>query len=555
MTLHNLPKAVQTVLANRGVHDIGELDTDIGGLLSGQTLLGIDKAVMRLDNAIDRGERILVVGDFDCDGATSTALCMDALTKMGANVHFLVPDRVQFGYGLTPQIIAHGIKLYNPHLILTVDNGISSFEGVDFAHAQGIEVVITDHHHTQSEAPNAYAVVNPNQIGCTFASKSLVGVGVAFYVMGALAKYRRMQQKSSTNVAHYLDLVALGTVADLGVLDKNNRILVYWGLQAIQNGVSRAGIYALCDICKIDASKISVHNLGFHLAPRINAAGRMDNMQVGIECLLANEINAPILANELARFNGKRREIQAQMRSEAQILIENTPDFADSTTRAIILHHDDWHQGVIGIIAGQLKEHYHLPAWVFAPAGDGSIKGSARSIAGIHMRDLIQEIADNNQGLICHFGGHAMAAGLSLKAQNLALFSEKIHERLSHYPQAIFVPQQRHDGALLPDEYSLEIAKLFKRISIWGHGFEEPIFCDEFLVLNYQILKDTHLKLLLKKQGVQYPIEAICFFAKLDEWDYRAHMISARFALDINHYMGQQKLQLTIKDWCIMQIK
>ncbi|OAV00106.1 MULTISPECIES: single-stranded-DNA-specific exonuclease RecJ [Moraxella] len=551
--------ALARVLQARGVHDFSQMDTDISQLLAAADLMGIDDAIALIDEAIDRRDQILIIGDFDCDGATSTALMVRVLRQMGALVDFLVPDRFKFGYGLTPQIVEHGAALYRPNLIITVDNGISSHDGVATAHQMGIKVVITDHHLTTKPSPPADAVVNPNQLGCDFDSKWLVGVGVAFYVMGRLAKHRRQLGKMSASVAQYLDLVALGTVADLGVLDKNNRILVTHGLNRIRQGQCVIGILAILEQAGRQAQMITSEDFGFAIAPRINAAGRMDNMRIGVECLLTDDWGeAHRLAIELNKLNYARRSVEMTMKDDAVAIIESLPLFEDAPPRGVVLYQDDWHQGVIGIVAGRLKEKLYRPSIVFAPAdpdalGDeNDIKGSARSIAGVHIRDVIESVAVAHPGLIKHFGGHAMAAGLTLKKANFERFAQAFQDELAGFDEALFYEEKFTDGALLPEEFSLNFADKLKSISVWGNGFVPPVFDGEFEVINQRILKDKHLKLTLKMAGVQYPIDAIWFNYRADDWDYRAFGVHILYTLDINEWQGSQSLQLIIKDLAVI---
>lgn len=589
--LDELPAALQPLAAHsftlarlyagRGIVQPDELDTQLAGLLPAEQLKGIIAAVNLLDSAIDTGQRILIVGDFDCDGATSTALMMRALTAMGAKVDFLVPDRFKYGYGLTPEIVELGIETYQPQVIVTVDNGISSHEGVARAQADGITVIITDHHLTTKETPPAEAVVNPNQLDCTFASKALVGVGVAFYVLGRLAKLRRDAGKSTVQVSQYLDLVALGTIADVGVLDKNNRILVHHGLNAIRQGRGSLGILALLEQAGRDPKKLQAQDFGFVLGPRINAAGRMDNMRIGIECLLADDwATAQRLAQELEQLNRTRRQVEGEMRAQAdsivQALAADTAIDADveengdiivqhnlkkksTNSRSIVLYQDDWHQGVIGIVAGRLKESHYLPSIVFAPANtertsdDDAIKGSARSIAGVHIRDAIEQVAESHPDLISHFGGHAMAAGLTIKRRNLDAFVAAFNAVLAQMDAEVFAEQKFTDGALQAGDFSLWFAEHLAESSIWGHGFAPPIFDGVFEVLNFKILKDKHLKLSLRYPDVQYPIEAIQFNFDNSAWDYRADKVHILFELDINEWNGKQSLQLMIKDLALVK--
>lgn len=577
--------------AGRGITAPDELETGLSGLLPAEMLHGITEAVRLLDAAIDAGQRILIVGDFDCDGATSTALMMRALTKMGAVVDFLVPDRFKYGYGLTPEIVELGIKTYHPDVIVTVDNGISSHDGVARAQADGITVIITDHHLTTKETPPAEAVVNPNQLGCNFSSKELVGVGVAFYVLGRLAKLRREAGKSSVQVSQYLDLVALGTIADVGVLDKNNRILVHHGLNAIRQGRCSLGILALLEQAGRDPKQLQAQDFGFVLGPRINAAGRMDNMRIGIECLLTDDWStAQRLAQELEQLNRTRRHVEGEMRAQADGIVQalaaaennrevNTADVINRTdesgenliqpkteklavnnqNRSIILYQDDWHQGVIGIVAGRLKESHYLPSIVFAPADtertddDDAIKGSARSIAGVHIRDAIEQVAERHPNLISHFGGHAMAAGLTIKRRNFDDFVTAFNEVMTQMDEEVFAEQKFTDGALQAEDFSLWFAEHLTNASIWGHGFAPPIFDGVFEVLSFKILKDKHLKLSLRYPGVQYPIEAIQFNFNSSAWDYRAEKVHLLFQLDINEWNGKQSLQLMVKDLALVK--
>ena len=549
------------VLQARGVHDISQIDTHICQLLAAADLMGIDTAVTLIDTAIDQGERILIVGDFDCDGATSTALMVRVLRQMGALVDFLVPDRFKFGYGLTPQIVEHGAALYRPNLIITVDNGISSHDGVATAHQMGIKVVITDHHLTTKPSPPADAVVNPNQLGCQFGSRYLVGVGVAFYVMGRLAKHRRQLGKPSASVAKYLDLVALGTTADLGVLDKNNRILVTHGLQLIRQGQCVVGILAILEQAGRQYQTITSDDFGFAIAPRINAAGRMDNMRIGVECLLTDDWGeAHRLASKLNQLNQARRHVEMSMKDDAIAIVQSLSEFDETPPKGIVLYQDDWHQGVIGIVAGRLKEKLYRPSIVFAPADTAlvgksdDIKGSARSIAGIHIRDVIESVALAHPDLIKHFGGHAMAAGLTIQKADFERFNQALQAVLLDFDDDVFYEQKFTDGALLPDEFSLSFVDRLKNISVWGNGFVPPVFDGKFEVINHRILKDKHLKLSLKMAGVQYPIDAIWFNYQADSWDYRAFGVHILYTLDINEWQGSQSLQLVIKDLAVMSV-
>ena len=555
------------VLAGRGVQDVANLDTSFNKMLPANSLTGISKAVALLDKAIDTQQKILIVGDFDCDGATSTALMVRVLREMGAQVEFLVPDRFKYGYGLTPEIVALGIETYHPDVIVTVDNGISSHAGVELAKAEGLTVIITDHHLTTQATPNADAVVNPNQLGCDFASKSLVGVGVAFYVLGNLAKVRRQANKSTTQVSRYIDLVALGTVADVGVLDQNNRILVHQGIQAIKQGRCCVGILALLEQASRQAADITAQDFGFILGPRINAAGRMDSMRIGIDCLLTDDWGeAQRLAHQLDKLNQERRQVEQGMRQQADSVLRTLENPSEQSAvnqvthrkRSIILYQDEWHQGVIGIVAGRLKESYHVPAIVFAPADtaliedDDSIKGSARSIEGIHIRDAIESVAQTYPELISHFGGHAMAAGLTIKRKNFEPFCKAFDEVIAAVADEVFAETLYSDGELTAGEFTVDFVDSLQTLAIWGHGFVAPIFDGVFVVQDYRVLKERHLKLWLSYPDVPFTIEAIWFNADFDAIALSAinrsvSKVHLLYELEKNLFNGQTKLQLRVK--------
>ena len=555
------------VLAGRGVQDVANLDTSFNKMLPANSLTGISKAVALLDKAIDTQQKILIVGDFDCDGATSTGLMVRVLREMGAQVEFLVPDRFKYGYGLTPEIVALGIETYHPDVIVTVDNGISSHAGVELAKAEGLTVIITDHHLTTQATPNADAVVNPNQLGCDFASKSLVGVGVAFYVLGNLAKVRRQANKSTTQVSRYIDLVALGTVADVGVLDQNNRILVHQGIQAIKQGRCCVGILALLEQASRQAADITAQDFGFILGPRINAAGRMDSMRIGIDCLLTDDWGeAQRLAHQLDKLNQERRQVEQGMRQQADSVLRTLENLSEQNAvnqvthrkRSIILYQDEWHQGVIGIVAGRLKESYHVPAIVFAPADtaliedDDPIKGSARSIEGVHIRDAIESVAQTYPELISHFGGHAMAAGLTIKRKNFEPFCKAFDEVIAAVADEVFAETLYSDGELTAGEFTVDFVDSLQTLAIWGHGFVAPIFDGVFVVQDYRVLKERHLKLWLSYPDVPFTIEAIWFNADFDAIALSAinrsvSKVHLLYELEKNLFNGQTKLQLRVK--------
>lgn len=538
------------IYAARGIQSPDQLELKLNRLLPAKDLLGLQQAIDILDKAIEQQTRMLIVGDFDADGATSTTLMVLALRQMGAQVDYLVPDRFKYGYGLTPEIVQLALTDYQPQLIVTVDNGISSHAGVAAAHAAGVEVIITDHHLTTKTPLVCAAVVNPNQPGCGFASKALAGVGVAFYVMAALATQRKQAGKPSARLTDYLDLVAIGTVADVAALDYNNRILVAAGLQRIQQGQCRPGVMALIEIAGREAAKIDAQDLGFVLGPRINAAGRMDNMRIGIECLLAdNHAQAYPLAQQLDQLNRERRQVEAQMREDAMNLLAERHDLDQAEIPPVILLYEpSWHQGVIGIVAGRLKELFHRPSIVFAPSEDGvSIKGSARSIAGIHIRDAIERVAEQYPQLVTHFGGHAMAAGLTLPLETFDDFSRALNDVIAEYDDSLFQAVLYTDGALSPQDFSLQAARELAQAGPWGQAFPAPLFEGEFEVVEYRWLQDKHLRLRLK-QPQQATLEAIAFnVAEQYAGISNIRRVHLAYALDVNEYKGEQRLQLRVQ--------
>jgi single-stranded-DNA-specific exonuclease len=536
--------------AARGVTSAEQLSLKLSQLIPAQKLKGLECAVRLLDQAIEQQTRILIVGDFDADGATSTALMMLALSQMGAHVNYLVPDRFKYGYGLTPQIVELAIQDFQPQLIVTVDNGISSHSGVEAAHAAGIKVIITDHHLTTKTPPECAAVVNPNQPDCSFDSKALAGVGVAFYVLAALATTRKQQGKPTVNLTQYLDIVAIGTVADVAQLDFNNRILVAAGVERIRQGACRPGVLALLEIAGREAYKISPQDLGFVIGPRINAAGRMENMRIGIDCLLATSFDeAWPLAQKLDELNRERRRVEAQMKQEALDLLAHSAYLnLKDIPPAIVLFEAGWHQGVIGIVAGRLKEQFHRPAIVFAPSEDGeSIKGSARSIAGIHIRDAIERVAEQYPELVSYFGGHAMAAGLTLPRQQFEAFTAVFQQIIAAHDPALFDAKLLTDGELQAHEFCLDTARDIAHAGPWGQGFPAPVFEGQFKVLEYQWLQDKHLKLRLLHPDQKQRIDAIYFNAAQQNWPAKMTSIRLAYQLDINEFRGQSRLQLLVQ--------
>lgn len=541
-----VPTFIAEILARRGVQSEQELELKLKHLLP-PDLKGLDQAVELIDQAIDQEKQIVIVGDYDADGATSTALMILVLKEMGANVEYLVPDRFKYGYGLTPKIAELAKQSYQPDLLITVDNGISSHAGVETAQALGMQVIITDHHLTTKPTPNAEAVVNPNQLGCIFPSKALAGVGVAFYVLAKLASYRSQQGKSTSKVTQYLDLVALGTYADVASLDYNNRILVDAGLKRIQQYQCRAGILALLDIAKRDAASLRAQDLGFVIGPRINAAGRMESMRIGIECLLAPDLETAYpIAQQLNQLNVERRHVEAEMKQQAMSALQHVQLQADSLPAALVMFDEQWHQGVIGIVAGRLKEQFHRPSLVFAPDEDGiHIKGSARSIEGIHIRDTIEQVAEQYPHLVSHFGGHAAAAGLTLKKDNFDEFKTVFIQSIAEMDENLFQATLWTDGELTDATLHLETLDWIDRLGPWGQKFPIPQFEGRFKVMDYRWLKDQHLK--LKVSLGQQIIDAIAFNA-MDRFKFNPMLgyVDLVYTLERNVFNGNTSLQLQI---------
>lgn len=538
---------IAQILARRGVQSEQELELKLKHLLA-PNLKGLPQAVELLDQALDQQKKIVIVGDYDADGATSTALMVLALREMGAQVNYLVPDRFKYGYGLTPAIADLAFAKFQPDVLVTVDNGISSHAGVAQAQAHGMQVVITDHHLTTKETPAAEAVVNPNQLDCEFPSKALAGVGVAFYLLANLSSGRAQQGKSSAKMAQYLDLVALGTYADVAALDYNNRILVDAGIKRIQQQQCRIGISALLEIAGRDATQLKAPDLGFVLGPRINAAGRMETMDIGIECLLAEEYStAYALAQQLNQLNVERRQVETQMKQDALSALAQFKLELSETPAALILFEPHWHQGVIGIVAGRLKEQFHRPAIVFAADEDGEhIKGSARSIEGIHIRDAIENVAEQFPHLVSHFGGHAAAAGLTIKKQHFDEFKQHFVQLIQSMDESLFQATLWTDGILPTEALNLDTVHLLQNLTPWGQKFPSPIFEGQFQVLDYRWLKEIHLKLRLALENGQV-VDAIAFNAadkfSFDPMQSSVHLV---YELEQNSFNGQVSLQLRV---------
>lgn len=543
--LSSFPAFLQRIYAARGVQSTADLDRSLSGLLPFHTLMDIEKAASRLVAAIHNQERILIVGDFDADGATSTAVAVSALKAMGANqVDFLVPNRFTYGYGLTPEIVDVA-KTKSPQLIVTVDNGIASLEGVARANQYGIDVVVTDHHLQGAQLPDAVAIVNPNRTADSFPSKSLAGVGVIFYVMLAV----RAQLGLKVNLAEWLDLVALGTVADVVPLDKNNRILVYQGLQRIRAGVARPGIRALLQVAGRNPEKLVAMDLGFSIGPRLNAAGRLDDMSLGIHCLLENDFEKALaLAHELDRLNIERRAIENDMKQQAFDVVDQL-QLQKQLPIGICLFDSDWHQGVIGLVASRVKDKCHRPTIAFAKGEGGIIKGSARSIEGVHIRDVLDEIATQHPQLLSKFGGHAMAAGLSIKESDFAAFSAVFEKTIARQLST----DQLHriiesDGELSHDDFTLENAELIKQSGPWGQHFPEPLFDGEFTIVSQRLVGGNHLKLVLQPKNSNRLLDAIAFQVDTNRWpNYQMSQVSVAYRLDVNEYKGRAGLQLIVE--------
>jgi single-stranded-DNA-specific exonuclease len=550
---HDLPPDLHPVLQRlyltRRLTSAAELARGLDRLEPPQGLLGIDAAVTLLEDALRYVRRILIVADFDADGATSCALAVRALRTLGAaRVDYVVPNRFEYGYGLTPEIVAVAAE-HRPELLITVDNGISSLDGVAAARARGMRVLITDHHLPGAVLPAADAIVNPNQPGDRFASKHLAGVGVIFYVMLALrARLRERgwfdeRNVAEPNLAQWLDLVALGTVADVVPLDRNNRILVAQGLARINRGQACAGIRALLAVAGRAPGHLSATDLGFVLGPRLNAAGRLTDMSLGIACLLSDDpAAAQEMAGRLDRLNRERRAIEAGMQAQALGLLDAL-HLDGELPRGLCLYDPAWHQGVIGILAARIKERVHRPVIAFAPAGDGSLKGSARSVPGVHVRDVLDAVAARHPALLQKFGGHAMAAGLSLDADKLPAFSAAFADEVGrHLGAEALHGQLTSDGELAAGDLDLGLAELLRTAGPWGQGFPEPLFDGEFEVLAARVVGDKHLKLQLRHPEGR-TLDAIAFNQATGR-ELCGRRVRVAYRLDVNEYQGARAVQL-----------
>lgn len=542
LTAAGIPPVLARIYAARHVSDHAELDCGLARLLPVDGLRGVQDMAVILADAIAAKTTILIIADYDADGATACAVGMRALRSFGAQVDYLVPNRFEFGYGLTPEIVAVAAR-HKPGYILTVDNGIAAVDGVAEAKRLGIEVLVTDHHLPGAELPHAACIVNPNQLGCNFASKHLAGVGVIFYVMLALRaelKRRGAFSGEPPKLAELLDIVALGTVADVVKLDHNNRILVSQGLRRIRAGHACAGIAALCEVSGRSIDSITAWDLAFALGPRLNAAGRLDDMSMGIELLLHDDpARARELAAKLDGLNRERREIEAGMRATAALKVD-----VDSADRySICLFDPDWHPGVIGILASRLREAHHRPSIAFAPGEGGTLKGSGRSINALHLRDALYLVSERQPGIIKKFGGHAMAAGLSINEADFERFTDEFEAVCRHLlDETALTETIETDGSLDPAEIDFKLARALSN-AVWGQGFAPPLFCDEFDVEDQRIVGEKHLKLRLKKSDRRF--DAMSFFTT----EPLPARIRGAYQLSINQYAGLQSLQLTLEYW------
>ncbi|KIQ06587.1 MULTISPECIES: single-stranded-DNA-specific exonuclease RecJ [Pseudomonas] len=550
--LGNLPPLLTRLYAARGVLSAVELEKGLARLIPFTQLKGIEEAVALLVEGLRERQRLLIVGDFDADGATASTVGMLGLRMLGAaHVDYLVPNRFEYGYGLTPEIVAVALTR-EPELLITVDNGISSIEGVAAAKAAGLKVLVTDHHLPGHELPDADAIVNPNQPGCSFPSKSLAGVGVIFYVLLALrARLRELgwfsAERPEPNLGELLDLVALGSVADVVPLDANNRILVHQGLARIRAGRARPGLRALLEVAGKQHGRITSTDLGFILGPRLNAAGRLDDMSLGIECLLCEDEGlARDMAVQLDQFNQDRKAIEQGMQREALAQLKDLP--LENLPFGLCLFEADWHQGVIGILASRLKERYHRPTIAFADAGEGMFKGSARSVPGFHIRDALDAVASRHPGLISKFGGHAMAAGLSLPAEHFetfaAAFDEEVRRQLC---EDDLTGRLLSDGVLSIDEFNLPLARELRNAGPWGQHFPEPLFHGAFQLVQQRIVGERHLKVVLKSECGSLQLDGIAFGVDREVWpNPTVRWVELAYKLDVNEFRGQESVQLLI---------
>ncbi|MBO2553776.1 single-stranded-DNA-specific exonuclease RecJ [Shewanella algae] len=551
----NLHPLLKQIYASRGVQ-APECELVLNRLLRPDTMLGLQQGAELVADAIAANRRILIMGDFDADGATSTSVCLLALRMMGMeNCDYLIPNRFDYGYGLSPEIVAVAHSK-GAELLITVDNGISSIEGVRAAKALGMTVVITDHHLPGNELPEADAIINPNQPGCSFASKSIAGVGVAFYLMLALRAELRKRHwfakhsLAEPNLGVLLDLVALGTVADVVSLDANNRILVDAGIKRVRNGACRPGITALLEVARRNPARLVAADFGFAVGPRLNAAGRLDEMALGVETLLCDDmLKARRMAAELDGLNAERRELETGMQQEAMKSLEALQLKESEQPWGIALYQPDWHQGVIGILASRIKDRFHRPVIAFAEASDTEIKGSARSIKGLHMRDLLELINARHPGMILKFGGHAMAAGLSLRKDAFEQFAEAFDACVRELLTLEDLNGELFSDGELPLEcFTLDTAQLLRDAGPWGQAFPEPLFDGHFRILQQRLVAEKHLKLVLETECGRIMADAIAFNVDLKTWpDASINHVRLLYKLDVNEFRGNSNLQLLVE--------
>lgn len=551
---NDIPLLLQRVYALRGITSMQELDYTTRNLCNYDNLDGTNKAVDILYSAMKNNERIMIVGDFDTDGATSTALTVKALKKMGCQfVDYIIPNRFDDGYGLSINVVKKAI-LQKADLIITVDNGVSAVEAVEFAKQSNLTVIITDHHLCPEKLPPADAIINPNLPNCTFPSKHLAGVGVAFYFMLALRSKLRKENWFTThnleefNIASLLDLVALGTIADVVKLDLNNRILVHQGVSRIRAGYCCEGIKALLNISRRDPLTFTSTDLAYYIAPRLNAAGRMDNMSLSVELLLCEDYDSAVnQAADLDTLNSDRKLIEQTMYQEALSHVEQI--HKTSFPNSIVVHHPEWHQGVIGIVSARLKDKYYRPVICFASTEDGLLKGSGRSIDGIHLQNVLYELNQRDPNILVSFGGHAMAAGLSIQEKDLDKFRDLLETVITEQLDLKVLEQTiETDGEINNEDFNYSIAKLLKDSGPWGEGFIEPTFDGEFIIHQQRIFAEKHLKLVLEPKNGGPIIEGICFNVNLTKWpDQTIKEAKIVYHLDVNEFRGNQTLKLMIR--------
>lgn len=530
------------IYAARGIVNPQQLATDLERLHAPDLMLNLPRMASLLADAITDRKKLLIIADYDADGATACAVGIRALRAMDANIDYLVPNRFEYGYGLTPEIVQLAAREKQPDVIITVDNGIASVDGVAEANRLGIRVLITDHHLPGDTLPDAWCIINPNQAGCAFPSKHLAGVGVMFYLMLALrAVLRERGAVKLTNLAHLLDLVALGTVADVVRLDESNRILVSQGLQRIRAGRAQPGVTALLRVAGRDPARAGTYDMGFAVGPRLNAAGRLTDMSLGIECLVTDDdVRAQEIARELDALNRERRAIEADMQESALATLEQN---TDASGYSLSLYDPLWHQGVIGIVASRIKDKFHRPAVAFARGNDGEIKGSGRSIRGLHLRDALDLVSKRAPGLILRFGGHAAAAGLTLRECDFERFQKHFEEVTRTLLSPADLEREIETDGSLPVEHATLDAAHALRDGIWGQGFPEPRFLDPFEIVHQRVVGERHLKLRLRRDGRMFDSILFGHSEPLPE------AIRAVYRFSVNEFNGVVATQLILDHW------